>query len=340
MQTKRLTLIVASVLTSAVLVTASTTQHDENARTRRIALRTADRMAQATINSLFGDQDECSVVASLAANASILGLREGLSLAVASCVNEESGTPQKFLTCLQEIFEEFAAGLDEVAEQHAARLDLCALTGGGIYDPDLDEEEFVEGVNHDYFPFLEGATWVYQKLTSEGLEVVTVTVTGDTLEIDDIESIAVRDVVTLDGELVEDTIDWYAQHEDGTVWYMGEIAQDFEEGILVSIDGSWRAGEDGGLPGIIMMGDPTLWTTYRQELLLTEAEDAATVLSLDETVTIGLGTFADCIQTADFTPLEPDVLEHKYFAPGIGLILEEDPETGERLELISFTPGS
>ena len=116
---------------------------------------------------------------------------------MASCVNEESGSPQKFLTCLQEIFEEFAAGLDEVAEQHAARLDLCALTGGGIYDPDLDEEEFVEGVKHDYFPFLEGATWVYQKLTSEGLEVVTVTVTGDTLDIDDIESIAVRDVVTL-----------------------------------------------------------------------------------------------------------------------------------------------
>ena len=101
-----------------------------------------------------------------------------------------------------------------------------------------------------------------------------------------------------------------------------------------------NAGEDGGQPGIIMLATPTVGTTYRQELLLTEAEDAGTVLAVNETVTIGIGTYNGCLKTADFTPLEPDTLEHKYYAPNVGLILEENLETGERLELISFTPGS
>ena len=339
-------LIICGVLASTAIAsgTASTTgpnsTRDDDVRLRRIALETAERMARDTIESLGRGRDECDRVASLAANASVLSLRADLSLALASCINEESGARPKFAACLEEIFEEFAEGLEEVGEQHDARLELCRLTGGGIYDPDLDEDEFVEGVDHLFLPFLDGATWVYEVMTAEGLEEVTVTVTGDTKEIDDIECIVVQDVVTLDGELVEDTFDWFAQHEDGTIWYMGEIAKNFEDGELVDIEGSWLAGEDGGQPGMLMMGVPTVGTTYRQELLLTEAEDAATVLATNQTVTIGLGTFTGCLKTADFSPLEPDALEYKYYAPGIGLILEEDQETGERLELVSFTPGS
>ncbi len=314
--------------------------HDDDARLARIALERADGMVRATLAQVGAGGNACLRTAHLAANASLKNLRADLALALASCINEETATPAKFDECLEEIFDEFAEGLDEIGEQNDARIELCSLLGGGVYDPDLDQDAFVEGVNHEYAPFLDGAEWVYESMTEEGLEEVTVTVTGDTKEIDDIECIVVQDVVRLDGVLVEDTFDWFAQHEDGTVWYMGEIAKNYEDGELVDLEGSWIAGEDGAQPGTLMLAVPTTGTTYRLELLLTEAEDAATVLSVDETVTIGLGTFTNCLMTMDFSPLEPDAIEFKYYAPGIGLILEEKPEEGERLELVSFTSGS
>jgi hypothetical protein len=312
---------------------------DEAAAVRRILLQSADRMAESTLLSMSSSTDECAFVASLAARAQVLGLRAELALAIATCVNEESATPQKYMSCLEDAFDSFAEGIQEVRDQNRARHDLCMLTGGGIYDPDLDEDEFPEGVDHRFLPFRPGATWVYRKQTDEGLEEITVTVLDETTEVDDVDVIAVSDIVTLDGEVVEDTIDWYAQHEDGTVWYLGEISVNYEDGQIADLDGSWKAGEQGALPGIVMLAHPTVGTTYRQELLLTEAEDAATVLATNAVVTIGLGTFTGCLQTEDFTPLSPGSIEHKFYAPDIGLVLETVPGTSERLELVSFTPG-
>ncbi len=317
-----------------------TQQADAVSTARRHTLSKADALAKELLSTLSAEDDECHMVTSLAATAGLHDLRQALALSIASCVNEESGSLFKFLNCLRESFEEFVDGLEELQDQHDARLELCTLLGGGIYDPDLDEDEFRDGVNHTYLPYLPGATWVYHAFTDEGLEEITVTVMDSTVEIDEIECIVVQDVVTLDGVLVEDTFDWYAQHADGAVWYMGEIAKNYEDGELVDIEGSWKAGEDGGQPGIVMMATPTAGTTYRQELLLGEAEDAGTVISVDETVVIGIGTYSNCVQTLDFTPLEPDAREFKYYAPGVGLVLEVKPDTGERLELISFTPGS
>ena len=340
MHRKRSFLLVVGSLASAISLGAQHPGADGAGALRRQVLQTAERMARETLVSLGQTPDECDVVAYLAANAGLHALRERLNLAVASCINEESATPGKFQRCVGDALDELSAGLDELTEQHFARLELCELTGGGIYDPDLDEADFVEGVDHRYFPYAQGATWIYHKSTHDGLEEVVVTVTGETREVDDIECLVVRDTVTLDGVLVEDTLDYFAQHEDGTVWYLGELVQNFEDGVLASLDGSFLAGEEGALPGRVMLARPSVGTTYRQELLLTEAEDAATVLSLDETVSVPLGTFSACLQTEDFTPLEPGHVEHKYYAPGIGLVLEVDVENGERLELVSFVPGS
>lgn len=336
---KRLIWIVAGVLTSGALAAARPFQGEARARQRQLVLERADRAAEDALGSLAVSADPCGDVATLGARAGLFGVRQSFALAVASCINEESGTPVKFAACLQEAANEFNDELALVSAQHAARLGLCTLTGGGIYDPDLDAAEFDDEVDHPYMPFLPGAQWVYQKVTADGLEEITITVTDDKLEIDGIECITVHDVVTLDGVLVEDTLDWYAQHEDETVWYMGEIVQNFEEGRLTDLGGSWLAGADGALPGIVMLANPTLQRTYRQEFFLGEAEDAATVLSVSEVVTIGLGTFTRCLLTEEFTPLTPGGVEHKYYALGVGLILEVDPFTGERLELISFTPG-
>jgi hypothetical protein len=153
-----------------------------------------------------------------------------------------------------------------------------------------------------------------------------------------VTTIVVRDVVVDDeGGFVEDTDDWFAQDVAGNVWYFGEIAKNYEDGEFVDIEGSWTAGVDGAKPGIVMPASPTVDAVYRQEFALGNAEDAAEVLGTSESATTPGGSCAGtCVLTRDFTPIEPDALEHKYYAPGIGLILELDPESGERTELVSI----
>ncbi len=72
---------------------------------------------------------------------------------------------------------------------------------------------------------------------------------------------------------------------------------------------------------------------YRQEFSLGNAEDMGEVVQILDEITVRGVTYTDVLQTRDFTPIEPDAFEFKYYAPGIGTILEENPEDGERVEL-------
>ncbi|AKB25061.1 hypothetical protein MSMTP_1592 [Methanosarcina sp. MTP4] len=148
----------------------------------------------------------------------------------------------------------------------------------------------------------------------------------------------VQDTEYEDGELVEETFDWYAQDEAGNVWYFGENSIEYEDGEPVSTEGSWEAGVNGAKPGIIMLGNPKVGDIYYQEFSPGEAEDQAEVLSLSETITVAYGSFENCLKTREFTTLEPGEEENKYYASGIGLLLEEEVEGGdERLELVEIT---
>ncbi|MBD3307782.1 hypothetical protein GF339_15230 [candidate division KSB3 bacterium] len=147
----------------------------------------------------------------------------------------------------------------------------------------------------------------------------------------------VREREWVDGELEEDTLDWFAQDVDGNVWYFGEDSKEIDEGVVVSTEGSWEAGVDGAQPGILMKGTPQIGDTYRQEYYFGEAEDMASVVSLNASVTVPFGTFTNCLQTEEWTPLEPGVTEYKYYAPGVGLLLEEQVEGGDaRVELVEI----
>ena len=113
----------------------------------------------------------------------------------------------------------------------------------------------------------------------------------------------------------------------------------YEDGEPAGLEGSWQAGADGAQPGILMKADPQVGDVYRQEYAIGEAEDAAAVLGTNEAVSVPYGDFAGCLMTGEFTPIEPDTIEfmeHKFYAPGVGLLLEVDSETGERLELIDI----
>jgi hypothetical protein len=225
--------------------------------------------------------------------------------------------------------------MGECGDQNEARLDVCRDLGGSAYHPVIDPANFVTGVDNPYFPLTPGTTLVYESQTPDGLERDEVRVTHNTKMILGVSCIVVHDVVTRNGNLLEDTFDWYAQDKAGNVWYFGEEAKQYEGDELVSIDGSWKAGRDGAQPGIIMEAHPLVGDLYRQEFLPKEAEDMGEVVALDASDAVPYGSFSGMLETNDFSPLEPDIVEQKFYAPGIGTVLEIDAD-GIRNELVDI----
>lgn len=228
----------------------------------------------------------------------------------------------------------------DCAQQEDAREDLCDALGQARYDPVIDPSDFLSpdataASPNPYLPLIPGRTWVYRKPG----ETITVKVTSDTKVVQGVTTMIVTDIVFSDeGELIEDTVDYVAQHIDGSVWYFGELVKNFENGELANLDGSFTAGVDGAKAGIIMKAIPRVGETYRQEFALNNAEDAAKVLSITASASVPGGSCSGtCLVTEDVTPLSPEHVENKYYAPGIGFLLEIDTSTGERLELQSVT---
>jgi hypothetical protein len=187
----------------------------------------------------------------------------------------------------------------------------------------LDPSEFTPEIDNRYWPMKPGTRWTYREIDEVGkrLEVV-VTATDVTKEIaNGVTARVVRDTVTRNGKLIEDTFDWYAQDADGNVWYLGEDTAEFENGKLTTRAGSFEAGVDGAQPGVIMPADPADDMRYRQEYYKGEAEDNGEILSLGEQVEVPAGHFADAVMTKDTNALEPKVLEFKLYAPGVGPVL-------------------
>ena len=206
----------------------------------------------------------------------------------------------------------------------------------------LDPADFVDRIDNAFLPFLSGARWVYRETDAEGArQRVKVTVTDRTRPIEGIDATVVHDKVTEHGALVENTFDWYAQDVCGNVWYLGENTKEYEDGEVVSTEGSWEHGVDGAMAGVIMPADPQVGLAYRQEYYAGEAEDRGEIASLDEQAQVPFGHFRDVLMTRDTTPLHPRVLEYKFFAEGIGVVLAVGISGGsDREELLRFTPGS
>ena len=201
---------------------------------------------------------------------------------------------------------------------------------------ELDPADFTTEIDNPYWPMARGNRWVSRSTE----ERIVVEVTNRAKEITGgIEALVVRDTVTdNNGDLVEVTDDWYAQDREGNIWYMGEDVKDYKDGKVVSTAGSWEHGVDGAQAGIAIPAEPRVGLKYRQEYYKDEAEDNAEVLSVSETVKVPAGTFENSLQTRDTTPLEPDAVEHKYYAKGVGPVLN-DKVSPDRLreELIRYS---
>jgi hypothetical protein len=210
---------------------------------------------------------------------------------------------------------------------------------GGNYNPEIDPADFVTAIDNPYMPLRPGSRWHYEG-TSDGAQQTTdIVVTRKRNLVMGVSTIVVRDTVREEGSVIEDTYDWFAQDTTGNVWYFGEAVKDYENGKVVSTAGSWEAGVDGALPGIVMPAEPRVGDAYRQEYYAGEAEDMMKIVAVDGTARVPAGAYdGDVVVTHDWNPLEPDVIEEKSYARGVGRVVEKKIAGGnDQSRLVRFT---
>jgi hypothetical protein len=211
------------------------------------------------------------------------------------------------------------AGTVGVTIAHAA----SGRSGSAVpYEPHLDPSGFVGTIDNTYFPLPNGRTWIYRGTKDGVSQTDRVHVTDRTKVIEGITATAVRDVATHDTRVLEATTDYYAQDEAGNVWYIGENTKAYDANGHVDTSGSWMAGVNDGEPGIVMKANPQIPDSYRQEYLAGEAEDTAWVVGRGGSVSVPAGTFHSALNTLEFARIEPDVVDQKIYAPGIGIVKE------------------
>jgi len=205
----------------------------------------------------------------------------------------------------------------------------------------LDPGTLTTDIDNPYWPMKPGSRWVFRETDAEGtVSRVVVTVLDETKTIMGAKARVVHDQVTQDGELAEDTFDWYAQDADGNLWYLGEDTTEYEDGKPKTKEGSWQAGVRGALPGIIMPADPQPGMAYREEYYKGHAEDAAEIIGTDALAVVPAGRYEHGVQTRNTSAIEPDVVEEKIYAKGVGVVLEITVSGGsDRDELVSYTEG-
>jgi hypothetical protein len=221
-------------------------------------------------------------------------------------------------------------------------LAIAAALPHGSEPVNLDPADFTTKIDNPYWPMRPGSRWVYRETDSEGArQRVVVTVTRRTkLIANGITARVVHDVVTEDGKPVEVTDDWYAQDKAGNIWYLGEDTTEYENGKPVSKHGSFEAGVDGAQPGVIMPARPRVGMRYRQEYYKGQAEDRARIFSLRERAEVPFRFFRRTLMTREENPLEPRVLEYKFYARGVGPVLAVAVSGGtDREELVRFRRG-
>lgn len=223
-----------------------------------------------------------------------------------------------------------------------AALAFAACGGGGggtTAGPAIDPADFQAEVDNPFFPLSSPGTHVFEgeeidpetgQVIKTGLESA---VLPETALVVGVEVTVLQERSYENGELVESTLDYFAQHRDGSVYYFGERVDEYEGGRLVGHGGQWLAGEGENRPGVFMPAQPGLGEVFSQERAPGVAEDRSQVVALGQTVASPAGTFTGCIQTRDHDPLT-GVTEHKYYCPGVGLVREEF-DAGH-LDLISY----
>jgi len=217
-----------------------------------------------------------------------------------------------------------------------AALAAAALAGAGLlapgtaagaparhgYEPVLNPADFVHSITNPYFPLPVGRTLIYRGVRDGVTQTDSVHVTSQTRVLEGITAVVVSDVATHNGKLLEKTTDYYAQDKHGNVWYLGERTAAFSGGH-VDHSGSWLAGVHDGEPGIVMKANPQIPDAYRQEFLAGQAEDTAWIVNRGGSIKLPVKVVRNVVTSLEFTVLEPNVIDKKIYAPGLGIVKEQ-----------------
>jgi hypothetical protein len=248
------------------------------------------------------------------------------------------------VTALAMLLALVAVGAGDLGRAKAATNATCEIPQGRE-QVRLNPADFTTRIDNPYWPMRPGSRWTYRETDPEGTKLrVVVTVTNRTKKIaNGVTARVVHDVVSEAGDPVEITDDWYAQDRCGNIWYLGEATKEYENGKVVSTEGSFEAGVDGAQAGVIMPAKPTAGMRYRQEFYAGHAEDKAEVVSTKEYVEVPFGFFKEgkVLMTRDLNPLQPKILEYKFYAKGVGPVLALSVSGGsDREELLRYSRGS
>src|SRR5437588_3650504 len=198
----------------------------------------------------------------------------------------------------------------------------AAATQHSARTTSIDPSNFVRHVTNPYYPLKPGTLLVYKGVRDGQTQKDRVAVTYRTRVIEGVRTTVERDVATHHARLLERTTDYYAQDKQGNVWYFGEATKAFEPNGRVSTEGSWLAGRNGARPGIIMEAHPHVADGYRQEYYKGHAEDQAWILARGLSLRVPYGHLHRVLLTMEWTPLEPKVIDKKWYGRGIGIVKE------------------
>ena len=296
----------------------------------------------------------CTQTANLVFQACGHSAEDDFLVASAKCLNISNQTERT--SCNADAASSRTDAKQLCQDQLTTRLSACKKLGESRYDPAFEAKDFDTDFNNlpnpnQYFPIRPGDHWEFRSAT----EIDTVDILNATKLIDGVRCVVAHDAVKVGGFVTESTNDWYAQAKDGNVWYCGEETAEFETfkgdnpvvPELVDISGHFKAGVEGDKPGIIFLASPKAGDVYLEEFSLANAEDVSTIL----TTTYSFGKFPnldhlvprklaellcsnDCIVTKDQSLLEPGIFARKYYAPGIGVFLEVELDTGTVSQLV------
>ena len=207
----------------------------------------------------------------------------------------------------------------------------------GEYSPEITPADFTTNITNKYFALPVGKKMTYETTDQGGVtERIEIEILPEKKQIDGFETVVYLDKEYKKGQLVEETRDYLAQHKNGDVWYFGEDVNNYWNGILIHHAGSFLHGKDGAKAGIWMKAEQRVGDSYRQEFYIGNAEDMRDTLATGQTVSTKTAKYTDCVKVLDWTPLEKNSREHKYYCPEVkSLVLTEDLETGSRSELVS-----
>jgi hypothetical protein len=275
---------------------------------------------------------------------------DDLKTTLANCTNLATRTERE--ACREEAKVVRMEEVGYCSDQFNARTDACEILGEHRYDIDplidptiafVDPDSVDHSSANPYVSIVAGHTYVL-RAGEEGEETVVVHVTEESREIQGVHCRVVVDAVIeveedeASGEIeyvpVEITDDWFAQDTEGNVYYCGEISRNFEDGILVDLDGSFESGKEFAKAGLMIMAMPEVGFAHRQEFSLGEAEDIVQYVDLAgipevENENYPCADAGGCLMTYDFAPLEPESSEFKYYIPGVGFVLAEAMEDGD-----------